>query len=91
MVWYGCHLSPPIVAISPTVSGLYRLVLDVFVRVVQEYDELVESGGTADSQGGAADVVDYSPGSTGVAALPTDKHVPGVGGTAVDYTICPAL
>lgn len=58
----------------------HRPVFDVYVRVVQEYNELVEGGCTVDSQGGAADVVDYSTGSAGVAALPTDEHLPGMDG-----------
>lgn len=88
MVWRDTKVTCPPHLTCPTdhFRLLSRLALDVCVRVIQKYHGLVEGGCTADRQGGAADVVDYPPGSTGLAALPTDEHVPGIDGTVVD---CP--
>lgn len=90
VTWRGMHSSvPPVSSIHPDRVRLVSVppVGDVCVRVVQKYNELAEGGRTADIQEGAADVVDHSPGSTGAAALPTDKHVPGTERTAVDHCI----
>lgn len=86
--WYEGPMFPPSYLSTRRFRFVCRLVLDVCVRVVQEYHGLVEGGCTADRQGGATDVVDYPPGSTGLAALPTDEHVPGMDGTVVVLPIC---